>query len=83
MTDWKARITVDPEILVGKPIIRGTRISVELILDRLADGWSPEQIVETYPRVSREDVLAAIAFTSEVFGEEQSMAVRKAGDSPR
>lgn len=78
MTDWKARITVDPEVLVGKPIIKGTRISVELILDRLADGWSPEQIVEAYPRVSREDVLAAIAFATEVFREEEYIAIRKA-----
>jgi uncharacterized protein (DUF433 family) len=78
MTDWKARITVDPEILVGKPIIKGTRISVELILDRLADGWSPEQIVKAYPRVSREDVLAAIAFATEVFREEEYIAIRKA-----
>ena len=78
MTDWKAHITVDPEILVGKPIIRGTRISVELILDRLADGWSTEQIVDAYPRVSRQDVLAAIAFAGEVFREEEHIAIHKA-----
>jgi uncharacterized protein (DUF433 family) len=59
--NWKDRITVDPQVLVGKPIIRGTRISVELLMDRLADGWSMEQILDSYPRVTREDVLAAIA----------------------
>jgi hypothetical protein len=47
MTDWKNRITVDPNILVAKPVIKGTRISVELIMDRLADGWTMKQILES------------------------------------
>lgn len=76
--DWKNRIIVDPKVLVGKPIIRGTRISVELIMDRLADGWSMEQILESYPRVTRDDVLAAIAFVTEVFREEDYIAIQKA-----
>lgn len=79
MTEWRNRITVDPEVLVGKPIIRGTRISVELLLDRLGDGWSIEQILDAYPRLNRDDVLAAINFVSEVFREEQFIAVAKAG----
>jgi len=78
MTDWKGRITVDPNIMVGKPIIRGTRISVDLLMDRLADGWTIEDITASYPRVSRDDVLAAIAFVTEVFREEDYVAVRKA-----
>lgn len=78
MADWKDRITVDPNILVGKPIIKGTRISVELLMDRLADGWTVEQIVESYPRVTREDVLAAIAFVTEIFREEDHVAIQKA-----
>ena len=79
MSEWHNRITVDPSILVGKPIIRGTRISVELIMDRLADGWTTEQIVESYPRITREDVLAAISFVTEVFREEDYVAIGKAG----
>ncbi len=79
MTDWKGHITVDPDILVGKPIIKGTRISVELIMDRLADGWTMEQILEAYPRVTRDGVLAAIAFVTEVFREEDYIAIQKAG----
>jgi uncharacterized protein (DUF433 family) len=78
MTEWRNRIVIDPEILVGKPIIRGTRISVELLLDRLADGWSVEQILDAYPRLTRDDVLAAISFVTEVFREEQFIAVAKA-----
>jgi uncharacterized protein (DUF433 family) len=76
--NWKDRITVDPNILVGKPIIRGTRISVELLMDRLSDGWSMEQILESYPRVTREDVLAALTFVTEVFREEDYIAIQKA-----
>ena len=45
MVDWKDRIYIDPEILVGKPIIKGTRLAVELILDLLAQGWTEEEIL--------------------------------------
>ncbi|MBP9712279.1 MAG: DUF433 domain-containing protein [Sterolibacterium sp.] len=76
--DWKSRITVDPKVLVGKPIIHGTRISVELLMERLADGWTMEQILASYPRVTRNDVLAAIAFVTEVFREEEYVAIQKA-----
>jgi uncharacterized protein (DUF433 family) len=58
-TDWKQRIIVEPDILAGKPVIKGTRISVELILERTADGWSLEDILSSYPSLSREDALAA------------------------
>ena len=58
--ECKNRIEVNPDVLAGKPVIKGTRISVELILDRLANGWSMEDILSTYPHLMREDVLAAI-----------------------
>ena len=70
MTQRRNRITVDTAVLVGKPIIRGTRISAELLLDRFGDGWSVEQILDAYPRLSRDDILAAIRFVSKVFREE-------------
>ncbi len=76
--DWKSRIVADPEILVGKPTIKGTRISVELILERLAHGWSVETIIEAYPRVTREDVQAALLFAAEFLGEERYIAASKA-----
>lgn len=75
--DWKDRIEVNPAVLVGKPIIKGTRISVELILDRMADGWSMEDVLASYPHISREDVLAALSFASELFKEETFVAVGK------
>lgn len=75
--DWKDRIEVNPAVLVGKPIVKGTRISVELILDRMADGWSMEDVLAAYPHINREDVLAALSFASELFKEETFVAVGK------
>lgn len=77
MTDWKTRIVVDPDILVGKPTVKGTRISVELILDRLSDGWTMEDILSSYPTLTREDVLAALSFAAELFKEETFVAINK------
>jgi len=51
--------------MVGKPVIRGTRITVELILRKLGDGWSTETILEEYPHLAREDILAAQAFAAD------------------
>jgi uncharacterized protein (DUF433 family) len=78
MTDWHDRISVDPDILVGRPIIRGTRISVELLMDRLGDGWTMEQILESYPRLTRDDVLAAVRFVTDIFREEDFVAISQA-----
>jgi uncharacterized protein (DUF433 family) len=63
---WENRIVTNAEILVGKPVIAGTRISVELILDCLASGWSVAEFIENYPHVSQEDVLAALGFAADV-----------------
>lgn len=78
MVNWRERIIVDPNVLVGKPVIRGTRISVELILDRLTDGWSIDDILASYPHISRDDVLAALAFVAELYKEEEFVAIHKA-----
>lgn len=76
--EWRDRITSDPAVLVGKPVIRGTRISVELILGWLANGWTYEQILESYPHIKREDILAALAFAEEMMRDEQYVAKHKA-----
>jgi uncharacterized protein (DUF433 family) len=55
-------IVSNPEIMMGKPVIRGTRITVELILEKLAAGETLEQLLEDHPRLTREGVLAAIDF---------------------
>jgi len=77
--NWHDHIVVNPDVLVGKPIIKGTRISVELLLDRLADGWSYDDILEAYPHLTREQIQAAIAFAAELFKEERFVAIQKAG----
>lgn len=59
------RISIDPQVCFGKPVIKGTRIWVSLILDFLSNGDSIETILEEYPHISREDVLACIAFGAE------------------
>ena len=63
---WANRIATNPEVLAGKPIIAGTRISVELILDCMASGWDIEKVVEAYPHITPEDVLAVLAFAADV-----------------
>lgn len=61
----KQVIVSDPNVMMGKPVIAGTRITVELILEKLAAGETVEQILEAHPRLTREAVLAAIAFARE------------------
>jgi uncharacterized protein (DUF433 family) len=76
--EWRDRITSDPAVLVGKPVVKGTRISVELILGCLANDWTYEQILASYPHITREDILAALAFAAELMRDEQYIAVHKA-----
>ena len=59
---WKDRITLDPDVLGGKPIVQGTRVSVEFVLDLLAQGWSRRRVLDNYPQLAREDILAALAY---------------------
>ncbi|MBM3132490.1 MAG: DUF433 domain-containing protein [Chloroflexi bacterium] len=61
----KRLIVSDPDVMMGKPVIAGTRITVELILEKLAKGESIEQILEAHPRLTREAVQAALAFAAE------------------
>ena len=62
---WRDRITVDPAILAGKPVIKGTRLSVEFIVELLAQGWTHAQVIENYPGVTEEDLRACLAYASE------------------
>ena len=67
--DWKERISINPNICHGKPCIKGTRIWVSLMLDFLASGDSIETILEEYPHLTREDILACIAYGAEAARE--------------
>jgi uncharacterized protein (DUF433 family) len=65
------RIVIDAKILTGKPVIRGTRLAVEFVLDLLAQGWSAEQILEQYPGLAREDILACLRYATESLKSER------------
>jgi uncharacterized protein (DUF433 family) len=67
--DWRERISVDPLVCHGKACIKGTRIMVSVILDNLAAGVSPEEILKSYPSLSPEDIQAAIAYAAELARE--------------
>ncbi len=62
--DWQARIILNPDILVGKPIIKGTRLAVEFIIDLLAQGWSTDEILRNYPGMTLEDIQACLSYAS-------------------
>ncbi len=68
--DWKDYIQSTPDTLSGKPRFKGTRISVEFILDRLATGWSYADVLASYPALTLESIQAALAFVTEIFREE-------------
>ncbi len=71
LDDWQERIVVDPKVLVGKPVIRGTRLSVEFILGLLANNWTIDEILIEYPQLEREDVIAALKYAAEMVKEEK------------
>jgi len=76
--NWRDHIVSDPDILLGKPTIKGTRLSVELIVGWLSQGWSFETLIDAYPHLTRDDILASLAFAAEMMREEQFVAVHKA-----
>lgn len=65
------RIILDPGILVGKPVIRGTRLSVEFVVGLSADGWTEAEILADYPGLARKDILACLAYAREALGAEK------------
>lgn len=75
---WQERITIDPAILVGKPVVKGTRIAVELVIDLLSQGWTHEQILDSYPGLTAEDVRACLAYASEVLHAERVYPLKTA-----
>jgi uncharacterized protein (DUF433 family) len=68
------RIKTDPDVMLGKPIIRGTRITVEILLEKLASGARIDDILVDYPALAPEDVLAALAYARRVVGTDELIA---------
>ena len=75
--DWREHIHSDPEILSGKPVVKGTRISVDFLLDLLANGWSEKQVLESYPGLTRDSLRAVFAFAAESTRDERAFELRR------
>lgn len=69
--DWHDRIVVNPDVLVGKPVIKGTRIAVEFVVDLLGRGWTTDEILGEYDHLTPEDVQACLAYAGEILKSER------------
>lgn len=73
--DWREYIHSDPNILLGKPVVKGTRLSVELLVGLFAAGWTEQSILESYPHLTREGLRSALAYAAEFVAAEAPRAV--------
>jgi len=69
------RIEVNPRVMLGKPVIRGTRIPVELMLRKLSEGATEDDLLDAYPRLSRQDIQAAIGYAADTLAHEETVLV--------
>lgn len=69
--NYTDRVVTNPAIMLGKPVIKGTRITVELILRKLSEGMSIEQLLASYQHLSKEDILAALTYASDLIANEE------------
>ena len=69
--DWRQRISASPEVMAGKPTIRGTRITVEFLLDLFAGGWTQERVLEAYPHLTPEDISAAFKYAADCIDDQR------------
>lgn len=67
---WQDYLSVDPEVLTGKPVVRGTRLAADFLLGLFADGWTHEQVFESYPQLTPEGLRAVFAYAAEVTHDE-------------
>jgi uncharacterized protein (DUF433 family) len=73
--DWRDHIHVHPEILAGKPVVRGTRLSVDFLLSLLAAGWTTDDLMRSYPTLTREGLRAVFAFAADIVHDEAMIAI--------
>ena len=73
------RIEINPKVMMGKPVIRGTRLTVELILRKLSEGATARDLLEAYPKLTREDIQAAIRYAADTVAHEETIIL----SSPR
>ena len=69
------RIEINPKVMMGKPVIRGTRVSVELILRKLSEGATEDDLLDAYPRLKAEDIQAAIGYAADTLAHEETITV--------
>jgi uncharacterized protein (DUF433 family) len=74
--NWRDHISIDPDVAVGKPVVKGTRIAVELVIDLLGRGYTVEQVVRQYDHLTTADVQACLAYAAEVLQSEKVYALR-------
>ncbi|PYR74700.1 MAG: antitoxin [Acidobacteria bacterium] len=74
--DWRDRIGADQDVLVGEPVIKGTRIAVELVLELLAAGYTTEQIRQQYDHLTAQDIQACLAYAREVVESERMFTIK-------
>jgi uncharacterized protein (DUF433 family) len=77
--DWKERIAADAAVSGGKPVIKGTRLSIDYLLSLFAEGWSEQQVLENFPQLSQEDLRAVFAFAQTCMAEESYATLGKLG----
>jgi uncharacterized protein (DUF433 family) len=69
--NWRERIEINPQVLVGKPVVRGTRLAVEFVIDLLAQGWSEADILRSYPTLTPQDIQACLMYASAILKAER------------
>lgn len=72
--DYRDNITADPQIMLGRPVIKGTRVTVELILKKLSEGMTADELLKAYPHLKKDDILAALSYSAEVISKEEIIA---------
>ena len=77
--NWQERIVIDPSILVGKPVVKGTRLAVEFIVDLLAQGWDEAEILRNYSGLTRLDIQACLSYASAILRTERVYPFELAG----
>ena len=73
--NWQEHISADPAVLLGKPVVKGTRLSVEFILELISEGWSEADMLRNYPGLTREQILACVAYARDRLSDETLLAI--------
>jgi uncharacterized protein (DUF433 family) len=76
--NWQQHILADPKVAAGKPVVRGTRLAVDFLLELFAKGWTRDEVLKAYPQLTPEALLAVFAFAAEVLHDDRVYAARRA-----